>query len=347
MEAEKIRLTQFSKGSGCGCKIAPESLETLLNQLPKSKINPYLIIGNENRDDAAVYDLGNDRYLISTVDFFTPIVDDAFDFGRIAAANAISDVYAMGGKPLFATAVFGWPVDKLPIQLGSEVLRGGRTICDQAGIVIAGGHSVDLPEPVFGLSVIGEVNKSHLKTNGNAQPGDRLFVTKPIGTGMLSTAMKRGIYNSEELKPAIDQMTTLNSIGEFLGRFSDVHALTDITGFGLLGHLLEMCNASNTSAEVVFDLIPLLLPEKMDHLINSFVFSDNTMRNYKAHHPFCSPMDGRKLGIMCDPQTNGGLLISVQPDFADTLIKEVKNTGSEIWEVGRMKERGELVVELV
>src|SRR5437868_5603328 len=232
MNLENIKLTQYSHGAGCGCKISPAILEKILHSPVKHLPDARLLVGNDTRDDAAVLDLGNGTALISTTDFFMPIVDDAYDFGRIAAANSISDVYAMGGKPVLAIAILGWPVDKLSPELAHQVIAGARAVCDEAGIPLAGGHSIDSPEPIFGLAVNGLVKKNHLKKNNTAQPGDLLFLTKPLGTGILAAALKRGKISEDDLKKMVEVMAALNKVGEMLGQFEGVHALTDITGFG-------------------------------------------------------------------------------------------------------------------
>ncbi|MBD0333515.1 MAG: selenide, water dikinase SelD, partial [Chitinophagaceae bacterium] len=258
MAEEKVRLTQFSKGGGCGCKIAPSVLQQIVqtqNNYPFSQ----LIVGNESNDDAAVYQINDETAIISTTDFFLPIVDDAYEFGRIAAANAISDVYAMGGTPLMAIAIFGWPVEKLSAELAQQVLQGGRDICREANIPLAGGHTIDSHDPIFGLSVTGIVALRNLKKNNTAQPGDILFLTKPLGTGILSTALKKGLLQPEHYEQLIKQLTLLNKIGAELANFDSVHSMTDVTGFGLLGHLIEMAEASGVSVELHYNNI-----EKID-----------------------------------------------------------------------------------
>jgi len=279
-----------------------------------------LLIGNENGDDAAVYELPNGDCLISTTDFFMPIVDDAFDFGRIAAANALSDVYAMGGKPILALAILGFPVEKLPVELAQEILRGGKSVCEEANIPLAGGHTIDSPEPIFGLAVSGMVKKENIKRNNTAQEGDLIFLTKPIGTGILSTALKRKLIDEAAMKPAVDLMTRLNSLGEKLGGLEYVHAMTDITGFGLIGHLLEMCEArlpdgqgSNLSAEIFYSKIKLI--EGVESLAKKFVAPDNTFRNWKSYEPKVSGINGESLVTLCDPQTSGGLMVAIDPRF--------------------------------
>jgi selenide,water dikinase len=244
-----IKLTQYSHGAGCGCKISPAVLDKILHSDIARTIDPDLLVGNDKRDDAAVLDLCNGTALISTTDFFMPIVDNAYDFGRIASANAISDVYAMGGKPVLAIAILGWPIDKLPPEVAQQVLEGSRAVCAEAGITLAGGHSIDCPEPVFGLSVNGMVKIEHLKQNATATDGCRLYLTKALGVGILSTAQKKGLLKPEDAAIALQSMTTLNKLGEVFGKLDYVKAMTDVTGFGLLGHLTEMCEGSALFAE--------------------------------------------------------------------------------------------------
>lgn len=310
-----IRLTQFSHGAGCGCKIAPAVLDTILKSQQPAENHPKLLVGNQTRDDAAVYDLENGMALISTTDFFTPIVDDAFAFGRIAGANAISDVYAMGGKPILAIAILGWPVDKLSPELAQQVLEGARSICSEAGIPLAGGHSIDTPEPIFGLAVNGLVAIDNLKQNNQAKEGDRLFLTKPIGVGILATAQKRELISEDHLSVLLKQLSTLNRIGEALGKLKGVHAMTDVTGFGLMGHLIEMAEGSGLSARLTYSKIPILASAK-EYLAQRIV-PDATFRNWNGYNskvgfaPGVNVMEA--FSLLPDPQTNGGLLIAVDP----------------------------------
>jgi selenide, water dikinase len=310
-EQTKIKLTQYSSGAGCGCKISPSILNEILknNETPDNFKN--LLVGNRSRDDAAVYDLGNGTALISTTDFFMPVVDDAFEFGMIAAANAISDVYAMGGKPLLAIAILGFPVEKLPVEIAQRIISGGRKICAEANIPLAGGHSIDSTEPIFGLAVNGLVEINHLKKNNTAQEGDLLFVTKPLGVGIITSAAKKGMAKEEDLKRAVQTMSALNKIGAELGKIKGVHALTDITGFGLLGHLAEMCEGSNFSAEVYFENIPLLTD--FDFYIDNLIYPDLTTKIYAGLSDKINELSPKQFFIGCDPQTSGGLLVSVAP----------------------------------
>jgi selenide, water dikinase len=323
MTPDSTKLTQYSHGAGCGCKISPKVLDEILKSNIVLPDNNKLLVGNSSKDDAAVYDLGNGMALISTTDFFMPIVDDAFDFGRIAAANSISDVYAMGGKPLMAIAILGWPVEKLPVEAAQKVIEGGRTICAEAGIPLAGGHSIDSPEPIFGLAVTGIVPIENLKKNNTAQEGDYLFLTKPLGVGILSTAQKRGLLKEEHLPMMIEQMTTLNKIGEELGKIKGVTAMTDVTGFGLLGHLIEMAEGSGLSAEIYYDKIPVAAGVK--EYIAQRIFPDATTRNWSSYSDKVKFEKGvnvmEAFTLLPDPQTNGGLLVSVSEES----LEEVKN----------------------
>jgi len=347
---EGIRLTQYSHGAGCGCKIAPKVLDEILKSNISVPDNKNLLVGNSSKDDAAVYDLENGMALISTTDFFMPIVDDAFDFGRIAAANSISDVYAMGGKPLLAIAVLGWPVEKLPVELAQKIIDGGRTICNEAGIPLAGGHSIDSPEPIFGLAVTGIVNKEDLKKNNTAEEGDLIFLTKPLGVGILSTAQKRGLLKEEHLQMMIEQMTTINKIGESLGKIKGVTAMTDVTGFGLFGHLIEMAEGSGLSAEIYYDKIPVA--DGVKEYIGQRIFPDATTRNWSSYSDKIKFEKGvnvmEAFTLLPDPQTNGGLLISVKESAKDEVIGLFKKEGLEkfIEPIGRFISRGEKMIEV-
>jgi len=326
---DPVKLTQFSHGAGCGCKIAPAVLDTILQSRSSFSDNKNLLVGNSSKDDAAVYDLGNGTALISTTDFFTPIVDDAFAFGRIAGANAISDVYAMGGRPLLAIAILGWPVEKLPAELAQQVLEGAREICAEAGIPLAGGHSIDSPEPIFGLAVNGLVEIDQLKQNSTAREGDLLLLTKPLGVGILSTAQKRNVLKEAHLPLMIKQLGTLNKTGEALGKINGVHAMTDVTGFGLLGHLIEMAEGSKLGAELVYQQIPILAAAK--EYLPQRIVPDATYRNWNGYSskvgfgPGVNVMEA--FTILPDPQTNGGLLIAVDPAALAEVQEVLKEQG--------------------
>ena len=333
--AGDILLTQYSHGAGCGCKIAPKVLDEILTSSIALPDNNKLLVGNHSKDDAAVYDIGNGMALISTTDFFMPIVDDAFDFGRIAAANSISDVYAMGGKPLMAVAILGWPVEKLPVALAQKLIEGGRHVCAEAGIPLAGGHSIDSQEPIFGLAVTGMVPIENLKKNNTAEAGDVLFLTKPLGVGILSTAQKRGLLKEEHLPLMIAQMATLNKKGEELGAIKGVTAMTDVTGFGLLGHLIEMVEGSGLSAELYYDKLPVAAGVR-DYIAQR-IFPDATTRNWNAYSDKVKFEKGvnvmEAFTLLPDPQTNGGLLLSVKEDA----MEEVKHIlGGDLQAIGRL-----------
>jgi selenide,water dikinase len=306
-----IKLTQYSHGAGCGCKIAPKVLDTILHTTFQAPVDQNLLVGNSSRDDAAVYDLGDGTAIISTTDFFMPIVDDAFDFGKIASANAISDVYAMGGQPLMAIAVLGWPVNTLPAEVAQRVIEGSRVICQEAGIPLAGGHSIDSPEPIFGLAVTGRVNLENLKQNNTATSGCELYLTKPLGVGILTTAQKKGILKPEHNQLAPQQMMQLNKIGADLGKLAAVKALTDVTGFGLLGHLSEVCEGSGLQAIIEFDKVPRL-PEVDEYLAQKSI-PGGTTRNWDSYGHKISALTDYQRAILCDPQTSGGLLVALDP----------------------------------
>jgi selenide,water dikinase len=343
-------LTQFSHGAGCGCKIAPKVLDEILKSNLALPDNKNLLVGNSSKDDAAVYDLGNGMALISTTDFFMPVVDDAFDFGRIAAANSISDVYAMGGRPLMAIAVLGWPVEKLPAELAQKVVEGGRIICDEAGIPLAGGHSIDSPEPIFGLAVSGIVSKENLKRNSTAEEGDLLFLTKPLGVGILSTAQKRSLLKDEHLPAMIEQMTTLNKVGMELGKIKGVTAMTDVTGFGLLGHLIEMAEGSGLSAEIYYEKIPVAAGVK--EYISQRIFPDATTRNWSSYSDKVKFEKGvnvmEAFTLLPDPQTNGGLLFSVKESAITKVVTLLEKEGLKKFAepIGRFVVKREKLVDV-
>lgn len=324
---EPIKLTQYSHGAGCGCKIAPAVLEEILKDSKTVTQFPRLLVGNESGDDAAVYELNDGSCLISTTDFFMPIVDDPFTFGKIAACNALSDVYAMGGKPILALAVLGFPVEKIPVEIAQQILKGGKSVCEEAGIPLAGGHSIDSPEPIFGLAVNGFVSKKNLCRNNTAQDGDLIFLTKPLGTGILTTALKRKVITEAELQPAVDVMCTLNSAGEIFAQQDYVHAMTDVTGFGLLGHLLEMSEGSALHAEISYSAIPLIAGAA--ELAKKFVAPDNTFRNWKSYESKVNGINGESLITLCDPQTNGGLMVAVAPVSADDFTTQLQKLTGE------------------
>lgn len=354
IDSKSYKLTQYSHGAGCGCKISPKVLDIILNQSNQLKVQnstfPHsssnrLLVGNESRDDAAVMDIGNGEAIISTTDFFMPIVDDAFDFGRIASANAISDIYAMGGTPLMAIAILGWPIDKLPPEVANLVLEGSRSICLEAGIPLAGGHSIDSPEPIFGLAVTGKVEIQNLKQNNTATEGCLLYLTKPLGVGILSTAQKKGILKDEHAHIAPQQMIKLNKVGAILGKLPYIKALTDVTGFGLLGHLVEMAEGSGLSAQIEFDKVPKL-PFILDYLEQKS-FPGGTVRNWDSYGHKIGNLSEIQKYILADPQTSGGLLIAVEASAQIEFEEKLKNEGFDLVSFGKLVKKAEKVVELI
>jgi selenide,water dikinase len=320
--SDNIKLTQYSHGGGCGCKIAPGVLEQILHSQYAFPDSKNLLVGNHSKDDAAVYDLGNGSAIISTTDFFMPIVNDPFDFGRIASANSISDVYAMGGRPIMAIAILGWPVDKLAPSIAQKVLEGSRAVCAEAGISLAGGHSIDTPEPIFGLAVTGIVALENLKQNNTAKEGDSLFLTKRLGVGIVSTAQKRELITDDHFASLLKQLTQLNSIGEKFGKITGVQAMTDVTGFGLLGHLTEMAEGSGVTAQIFYDRLPIIDGAK-EYLAKKVV-PGATNRNWNSINnkvDFDADINQQEaIQLLADPQTNGGLLVSV----SENSVKDVE-----------------------
>ena len=332
-----FKLTQYSHGAGCGCKIAPSVLDEILLAAGKTGIHfPSLLVGNEEKDDAAVMDLGNGTAIISTTDFFMPIVDDPFTFGQIAATNVISDVYAMGGTPIMSIAILGWPVNVIPAEVAGEVIRGAQKACVDAGIPLAGGHSIDAPEPIFGLAVTGKIETKHIKRNGGAKAGDILFLTKPLGIGILSTAQKKGKLLPQHEDMAARIMIQLNRIGEQLGRLEAVHAMTDVTGFGLAGHLLEMCKASNTSATLNYQDLPVIDPA-VDYYISEGCIPGGTNRNYSSFSKDMKLANPGYKNLVCDPQTSGGLLFAVDANAVDEISALLKESGLYSKPIGRIE----------
>lgn len=312
-----IKLTTLSNSAGCGCKLGPTLLDKVLHSTVEEYVTDQLIVGTSTRDDAAVYDMGNGVGMISTVDFFSPIVDDPFDYGRIASANALSDVYAMGGSPTMAVAILGWPVDAHPLHPVQRIMDGARTVCAEARIPLAGGHSIDNPQPIFGLAVTGTVKLSQLKTNAGAKIGDVLFLLKPLGTGIISNAQKKGLANAAHLEEACHSMVRLNKAGETLGRLSYVNALTDVTGFGLLGHLSEMCKGAKAGATISFSAVPFLNEQLLRTYIDAGCIPGATMRNWQSVEHMVGKIDMYRKALLCDPQSSGGLLVSVDPTQVD------------------------------
>jgi selenide, water dikinase len=345
---QPIKLTQYSHGAGCGCKIAPAILDKILKGNIALPHNNNLIVGNHSKDDAAVMDLGNGQALISTTDFFMPIVDDPFNFGRIAAANAISDVYAMGGNPIMAIAILGWPINTIPPEVAQQVIDGAKTICAEAKIPLAGGHSIDSPEPIFGLAVNGLVPIKNIKQNNTAQIGDLLFLTKPIGVGILTTAEKKDILKPQHINLAANQMMQLNKIGHALGALTGVHALTDVTGFGLLGHAIEMADGANLSIQINFDALPLITTD-LPFYIEQKAVPGGTARNMQSYGHKVAPLNNLQTAILADPQTSGGLLIAIAPIEVPKLIQTLQqyNLQNFVTPIGQVTNKNNYSVTVI
>jgi selenide, water dikinase len=341
------RLTSLSHGGGCGCKIAPGVLADLLARSPSAGAFSQLLVGTETSDDAAVYRLNDEQAVIATTDFFMPIVDDPFDFGRIAATNALSDVYAMGGTPIMALAILAMPIKVLPPDVIGEILRGGESVCSQANIPIAGGHSIDSVEPIYGLAAIGVVHPRNVKRNSTAVAGDVLLLGKPLGVGILSAALKKGQLTDTDYRAMIATTTLLNRAGADLAHLPGVHAMTDVTGFGLLGHLLEICRGSKLRAQVSASKVPLL--DNVLALADAGIVtgaSDRNWASYGDHVRFAEDTGKAMRSLLCDPQTSGGLLVSCAPDAAPAALDIFKRHGCErAKKIGKMIE-GAPIVEI-
>ena len=330
----KVRLTRFSHGGGCGCKIAPAVLKALLAQMPVSVAPPELLIGTETSDDAAVYKLNDQQALIATTDFFMPIVDDPFDFGRIAAANALSDIYAMGGSPILALALVGMPIDKIPAEVIGRILAGGAHICREAGVPLAGGHSIDSVEPIYGLVAMGLAHPEKIKSNAGAKPGDVLILGKPLGIGVLSAALKQERLEEAGYEAMIAVATRLNRIGVKLGRRDDVRAMTDVTGFGLLGHLLEMCRGSGCRAQLNSGALPMI--EEACVLAREGIATGASERNWASYgdEVQLGDVDPWMQILLTDPQTSGGLLVACGAEAAGDVLDLFRKEGYGAAEVG-------------
>jgi selenide, water dikinase len=339
-----IRLTQYSHGAGCGCKISPQVLEVILAGSGAQNLDPKLWVGNASRDDAAVYAIDEERGVVSTTDFFMPIVDDPYDFGRIAATNAISDIYAMGGDPLMAIAILGWPVNVLAPEVAREVIRGGRAACDAAGIPLAGGHSIDTPEPIFGLAVTGLVEKRFMKRNDTATEGCKLYLTKPLGIGILTTAEKKGVLRAEDQGVARDMMCALNKPGSRFGKLEGVKAMTDVTGFGLLGHLVEMADGSQLTARLDFAAVPRLA--SVDFYLEQGCVPGGTHRNFDSYGERITALTQLQKLLLCDPQTSGGLLVAVEEGEQANFLALASELGLELSAIGEFVGRQRHAVEV-
>jgi selenide,water dikinase len=337
-----IRLTQYSHGAGCGCKISPKVLDVILAGSGAQNLDPRLWVGNASRDDAAVYALDDERGVVSTTDFFMPIVDDPFDFGRIAATNAISDIYAMGADPLMAIAILGWPVNLLPPEVARDVVRGGRAACDAAGIPLAGGHSIDAPEPIFGLAVTGAVQRRHMKRNDTATEGCRLYLTKPLGIGIFTTAEKKSKLQPQDVGRARDLMCALNQPGSHFGKLKGVRAMTDVTGFGLLGHLVEMADGSGLTAIIDYAAVPRL--SGVEHYLAEGCVPGGTERNFDSYGARIAPLGESQKQLLCDPQTSGGLLVAVSPEGEQEFLSVAQGCGLQLNPIGRLTARQSFAV---
>lgn len=339
MPEQTIKLTQLSHGGGCGCKIAPGILQKILAGTTPGIIPPQLLVGTETADDAAVYQINPQQAIVATTDFFMPIVDDPFDFGRIAATNAISDVYAMGGTPLFALALVGMPVNVLPLETIAKILEGGESVCRAAGIPIAGGHTIDSVEPIYGLVAIGLVNPAHLKRNSSAQAGDKLILGKQLGVGVYSAALKKGLLTENDYQAMVETTTQLNTPGPVLACLDGVHAVTDVTGFGLLGHLMEVCKGSQLRAKVKFSDLPLL-GKAMDFARAGQVTgaSGRNWASYGESVNLAAHLGDAERALLTDPQTSGGLLVSCAPESVTEVLSIFLQQGfthvSVVGEVG-------------
>lgn len=327
---EPVRLSSLAHGGGCGCKIAPGVLSDILKAVPLMNLPAALLAGNENNEDAAVYQLNAEQAIIATTDFFTPIVDDPYDFGRIAATNAISDVYAMGGQPIFALALLGMPINVLPVDVIRKITEGGQAVCAQAGIPIAGGHSIDTVEPIYGLVVLGLVHPDKLKRNNGAKVGDSLILGKPLGVGVLSAALKQQKLSSEGYASMLHYTTKLNTPGIALSNMSGVHALTDVTGFGLAGHLLEMCRGAKVQGQVTWADVPLI-PEAVVFAQQKVVTgaSGRNWTGYGAEVTLPAEMEDWQKNLLTDPQTSGGLLLACSPEIEQEVLRLFKEHGFE------------------
>lgn len=337
-----IKLTRYSHGAGCGCKISPAVLDTILAASGTSGAHPNLLVGKDSRDDAAAYDLGNGTAVLSTTDFFMPIVDDPYTFGRIAATNSLSDIYAMGGNPLMAISIFGWPIDKLSAEIAGKVIDGGRSVCDDAGIPLAGGHSIDAPEPIFGLAATGIVDIADLQRNDTAEVGCELFLTKPIGIGILTTAQKMGVIDDADIQPAIDAMCSLNKVGAEIAKIKGVAAMTDVTGFALLGHISEMCEGAGVSVELDVENVPLL--PKVEKYLEMECVPGGTHRNYQSYGSKIGELSEKRKAILCDPQTSGGLLVAVKQEAVDEFLSVTSSVGLDLSSIGKVVSRGDKLV---
>ncbi|HTR83075.1 MAG TPA: selenide, water dikinase SelD [Reyranella sp.] len=345
---QQVRLTSLAHGGGCGCKLAPSVLQQLLADQPAAAMYKQLLVGTETSDDAAVWQVDDNTCIIATTDFFMPMVDDAFDFGRIAATNAISDVYAMGGKPVMALAILGMPLGKIPVEMVRDILKGGASVCATAGIPVAGGHSIDCPEPVYGLAVIGTCRPDQVRRNSGVRAGDALILTKAVGVGIYSAAIKKDALSPDAYREMIDTTTLLNKVGSELAADPDVHAITDVTGFGVLGHGLEMARGSKLALSIKADDVPLLkdaaaLAQK-DHVTGA---SHRNWSSYGLDVVLPAGFPDWRRHLLSDPQTSGGLLVAVSPQRADAVLQKIKAAGYPMARVIGHAEAGKPSVSIV
>jgi selenide,water dikinase len=348
MNTHTVRLTSLAHGGGCGCKLAPSVLQQILADQPAAAVYKQLLVGTETSDDAAVWQVDENTCVIATTDFFMPMVDDPYDFGRIAATNAISDVYAMGGKPIMALAILGMPVDKIPVEMVREILKGGAAVCGTAGIPVAGGHSIDCPEPVYGLAVIGTCHPSQVRRNSEAKPGDTLILTKPVGVGIYSAAIKKSALPPAAYQEMIETTTTLNRIGAELGKDKDVHAVTDVTGFGVLGHALELARGSKLSVVLRADDVPLLQEAAM--LSEQGFVTGASHRNWASYGDdvvLPADMPEWKRHLLADPQTSGGLLVSCAAERAASILQTIQAGGFPAARIIGKTEAGKPSIQVV
>lgn len=341
------KLTSLAHGGGCGCKIAPSVLQDIMASVPAGIVPPQLLVGTEASDDAAVYRLNDQQALVATTDFFTPIVDDPHDFGRIAATNAISDIYAMGGTPILALALVGMPLDKLPLETIGRILEGGASVCRDAGIPIAGGHSIDVVEPIYGLVALGLVHPDQVKKNAAARAGDVLILGKPLGIGILSAALKKELLSADGYARMVQLTTQLNRVGAQLAAMPGVHAMTDVTGFGLLGHLLEMCRGSGLAASVDYAAVPMI--GEAVALAQQGIATGASTRNWASYGAEIVLPDGTpewKQKLLCDPQTSGGLLVSCAPEAAQEVLDVFRQAGFADAAIAGQLEEGDAKVNV-
>jgi selenide,water dikinase len=345
MNAPILRLTALAHGGGCGCKLSPGVLRELLAEQPAAASFANLLVGTETRDDAAVWRLDDETCIVATTDFFMPMVDDPFDFGRIAATNALSDVYAMGGKPIFALAILGMPINSMPTSMIREILRGGAAMAAEAGIPVAGGHSIDSPEPIYGLAVIGLVSTKALRRNSEARPGDALILTKPLGVGIYSAAIKKGALSDEGYREMLGFTTRLNVVGAELAREEVIHAMTDVTGFGLLGHALEMARGAGVTVHLRLDDVPLLV--QAESLVRAGFVTGASHRNWASYSEAVSLPAGledwRRL-LLTDPQTSGGLLVACDAQTAPAILTRIRKGDSRAAIIGSVEVGDPIVV---